>query len=410
MNRICNGLFVVCLALIAYPIIGGLAAKSEVPQFLGRYSTFMLIFEIAGLAVIAAGLMLLMLGKTRGRAWVVVLLIVFSVAAFGSLSISQFPCLAILMWLARLLAGLALVLTAFLAFRTSARYRLPLAIGALVLCLCVSDAAFATVIRSRKAEAGISLNPFRYDYNLAEITTHDFVFLGDSYVWGCGVGQGEEFGALFGHRLGAGSRSWMLGHIGSNLTEYAGHARSIPSGIKAHRLVFCYYHNDIPSPERLVERIQSLAQSLGKAMPSLVFVSDHLAKALTPTAQDYLLTLVANNNPSGLRFAERMAQLRGQMTACFAEARSKSLETPAFVILPVLLPFDGYPLAAAHERIAKIASEIGFQPLDSLGAFQQSGTPADQLWAAPNDPHFNKRANQIMADFLSRNLLNGNDS
>lgn len=399
-------LFALCLLLVAYPVLGGLGAKSESPVFFGRYSTYMLLFVAAGLALLAAGALALAKNRLQGRWPVFILLglIAFSVAAFGSNGVASLPMFSPLMWLARLSGSLALLLIAFQAFRSRAKAGFALAAGVIVLLLCLVDAAFALVIRSKPSAAALAKGAYRYNYDLAQIGPNDIVLAGDSYVWGCGVEDGREFGALLQQKLPQGSRTWMLGVIGSNVPVYTRCIQSIPADVKARRIVVCCYHNDMPEPGRFSTRLMNLSKTIGKAMPSMIVVSDLLAKAQSPTASDYLHGLAENGDPKSAHYAERFALLKSQLADCHAAAKPRSLENPALLIIPVLLPFQDHEFDDDHERIAKAASDIGFEPWDPLDAFKRSGIPAEKLWAAADDPHFNEAANRITADFLAEKL------
>jgi len=54
-----------------------------------------------------------------------------------------------------------------------------------------------------------------------------------------------------------------------------------------------------------------------------------------------------------------------------------------------------YKLGFIHERLQKVAAEMGFRYLDLLPAFQD--LTAEELWAMPGDPHPNARGHEIMA-------------
>ena len=399
----------ICLAaasvLLAYPVVAGWAAKSETPRWLGRYSTFLLLFNVAGTLLLCCSPW----AWRRAPGPVLFCAALLSVLPLGNNILAGLPGLVFTMWLLRFLSAFGMVVHAFDVSRRGGRASLVLATGTMLFALTAADFVLFGVARLRAGQS-VGSQAYRYPYDLSQITDRDLVLVGDSFVWGQGVPEGREFGALMqaGNHLWGG-RVFSLGEIGTGPAQYLKSISNIPPACRSGRIIVCYYHNDMPTPERFVDRIQSLGASVGRGVPTLRFVGDMLAKNLTPTPDDYLRQLVENYSAQHRGHAERWALLRQQLDLCFAAAKLRSIERPGLLILPGLLDFRAYPFATAHQNVGAMAADIGFEVFDSLAAFQSAGIPAKDLWASPNDPHFNERGHQITAEFLSGRLRLGTE-
>ncbi len=391
----------ICLAavsvLIAYPIVAGWAAKSETPRWFGRYSTFLLLFNVVGTLLLGCSLWAWRRSRPEGVLFFAALL---SVLPFGNNSLGGLPGLVFTMWLLRLLSAFGMAVRAFDVSRRGGRASLILTIGTTLLALTAADFVLFGVARLRVGQTA-GVQAYRYPYDLSQIANRDLVLVGDSFVWGQGVSEGQEFGALMQADSRAVGKVFSLGQIGTGPAQYLKSISDIPLPCRSRRVIVCYYHNDMPAPEQWDHRIQSLGSSVGRGVPTLRFVGDMLAKKLTPTPHDYLRQLVENYSPTHRSHAERWALLRHQLEQCFAAAQPRSIERPGLLILPGLIDFQAYPFAAAHRDVGILAAGIGFEVFDSLVAFQEAGILAGELWASPGDPHFNDRGHKITAEFLS---------
>lgn len=400
----------ICLAaasvLLAYPVVAGWAAKSETPRWLGRYSTFLLLFNVAGTLLLGCSPWAWRRARPAG---VLVCGTLLSVLPFGNNSLAGLPGLVFAMWLLRFLSAFGMVVHAFDVSRRGGRASLVLTTGTTLLALSAADFVLFGVARLRAGQP-VGSQVYRYPYDLSQIADRDVVLVGDSFVWGQGVPEGREFGALMQADSRAVGKVFSLGQIGTGPAQYLKSISDIPLPCRSRRVIVCYYHNDMPAPERLEHRLQSLGSSVGRGVPTFRFVGDMLAKKLTPTPHDYLRQLVENYSPTQRSHAERWALLRHQLELCFAAAQRRSIERPGLLILPGLLDFQAHPFAAAHRDVGTLATGIGFEVFDSLVAFQNAGIPAGDLWAAPDDPHFNERGHQITAEFLSGRLRPGTES
>jgi hypothetical protein len=379
-----------------YPVIGGWSVTSEVPSWFGRYSSFLLIFNLLGIGLIILCCIMWWLGRPLLGLFGC---IVLSFAPFGNNCLSGLPIISLTMWAVRFLAGVALVWSAFEAHLQSRKSPANLFSGSFLLLLCLSDFGLFWVTASRQVNAG-SLQPYRYAYDLGKVQQADYVLVGDSFVWGQGVAEGYEFGAVVERKLEGHRRVYMLGQIGTGLTRYAQSIEGIPPGCKAKRVVVCFYHNDFPAPERVVDRIQMFGVAIGRGVPSLRFAGDMVAKIATPTPDAYLQRLATNYSPLNIGHEQRLTQLRAELQWCYNAALVHSIERPGLMILPGLLDFNDNRFGPGHELVDRVASDVGFEVYDSLQAFRQHGIPAIDLWADSNDCHFNEEGHKIAAAFL----------
>lgn len=397
-NRVSGAFLVSGALLLAYPVICGWLARSEGPRWFGKYSSFLLCFNLLGLmAVVWAFHQMVRPAMLPCFAWFTGLALL-SVLPFGNNQLGALPGMAVAMWLARAVAAVGLVWLAFVNRREGQLARGVLATGVLLALMCLSDFVLFCVARSRSTET-VSAGPhYRYRYNLSAVRHTDIILVGDSFVWGQGVDSGKEFGSRLQALLPEGTRVFMLGEIGTGLPQYVQSLKAIQA--KVRRIIVCYCHNDMPAPESVVDRAQMMCSVVGHGVPSLRFMGDMIAKALTPTPEHYLRKLVANYESQTATYHRRCEQLHALLQQCFEEARTRSVEPPTLCILPGLLDFERYPFAIGHALVERTARAVGFEVFDPVEAFRASGAHERELWAAQNDPHFNELANEILAKFL----------
>ncbi|MGE4167539.1 MAG: SGNH/GDSL hydrolase family protein, partial [Xanthobacteraceae bacterium] len=58
-----------------------------------------------------------------------------------------------------------------------------------------------------------------------------------------------------------------------------------------------------------------------------------------------------------------------------------------------------YKFGFIHERMKKVASELGYEFVDLLPAFR--GLTPEEVWAMPGDPHPNALGHRLMAETLA---------
>ena len=243
----------------------------------------------------------------------------------------------------------------------------------------------------------------RVEYDLDGLTATDLVLVGDSFVWGQGVGEDQRFGNRLEARFGGeglSTRVYSLGLLGAGPIQYASLLKQIPESITADRVIVAYYLNDMPMAESLLGKIQSVTGSLGYGFLSLRFVGDKIAALLVPGVDEYHALVIDSYARDGPSHDKRWALLERQLTTVQQLAASRSQEKPLFLILPIMVDFHDYPLQAAHERLAALASSIGFEPFDLYPVFLDNLWNGEQFLVAPDDNHFNAQVHDFVARVL----------
>jgi hypothetical protein len=403
-----SSLFLVPLALYAVPTLVGLWARSEVPLILGRYSQAFFAFNLWNVSLIALGVL------TWGRRSHLLLQLVYlaliptTVIASANNQLFSPSWIPPLMPLIRLTTGAAMVLIGFDRYRRGlGRPRAAfLGLGAAVLALSVLDLSLFAVIYAgpehRRPEA-----EYREAYALDQVRRGDVILVGDSFVWGAGVEQRQRFGdrleALY-HEHGQAARVYSLGIVAAGPFQYLQMLAEVPPAVNADRVIVAFYMNDMPLTEALWRRIEDSGPVLGRGFPSIRLVGDTLAKLLASDVHAYHDYVVDSHREDHPSFPARWALLGRQLDELARLAAERSERPPLLMILPLMVGFEGYPLEAAHARLATAARGAGFEVLDMLPIFRTELIDADLHRIAPDDNHFDAETHDLVARTLYRTL------
>jgi lysophospholipase L1-like esterase len=222
--------------------------------------------------------------------------------------------------------------------------------------------------------------------------------IGDSFTFGYGVNQGEDFPAqleqlLNSHESAGGRRFDVLnfGVGGYSTVDEEAVLREKALPLKPDLVVLAYCLND---PE--VDPVEPLQVYFAEVR---WWQHSELLRWIARKVQarniqhfgggNYFKSLHAPDGPNWPRVATALDHVR-DLTA----ARKIPV---AFVILPMLShkPWSEYPYAGLHAFVAEQAKARGFEVLDLMDSMK-AYEPATFV-TAPDDPHFNKFGNGIAA-------------
>src|SRR5262249_4768705 len=163
---------------------------------------------------------------------------------------------------ARIFAGFALIVVAFLADKHERSWLsgIGLGVGAIIAFSAITDFGFVSISRLlRTDDAARTYHAYRIAYDFAKGTDQDIELVGDSYVWGSGVRADERFGDILEGRLGGegkGPRVYSLGITGANVKGYIQQIKDLPATSKVKHVVLCFSANDIPPRINLQDTLQ----------------------------------------------------------------------------------------------------------------------------------------------------------
>jgi hypothetical protein len=291
--------------------------------------------------------------------------------------------------------------------RVGAPNGLVLASAAMLAVWAAADVAIAAITRQAPPHAASAILAFRHDYDLDAIPPQGLVLIGDSFVWGQGVGELETLGARLEQRLrdtptgtGAATKVYSLGAVGGGLRTYLATLAALPAGRTVGRIALVFYINDMPPAPRLADSFRSQMITLGVGAPTLRVAGDLAARALTPTLDEYYARLVADYDPGEPTFDSRWNALSRQIEEFRVLATQRSSAPPLFVILPLMVDFARYPLADAHVRLAGLGARLGFEVVDLLPVFSTQIGDGRRHLVSAEDNHFDAFAHDVVAQVL----------
>lgn len=390
--------------LYALPTIVALGSRSEIPLILGRYSKTFFMFNLWSVAVLVLGLLAWHRRSHLLLQVAYLALLASTLLVPANNQLRALPWILVLMPVIRLVTGAAMMLTAFDRYRRGVgRPRSAfLGLGAAVLTLSLLDLLLFAVIaigpEERRPEA-----EYREAYALDQVGQDDVILVGDSFVWGQGVEQDQRFGdrleGLY-REQGLATRVYSLGLVGKGVYQYLQMLAEVPPAVEASRVVVAFYMNDMPLTETLWGRIQESGSVFGRGFPTIRLLGDKLAKLLARDVHAYHAYVVDSYREDESTFPTRWALLERQLGELARLAAERSGRPPLLMLLPIMVGFDGYPLEAAHERVAAAARRAGFEVLDMLPVFKEELGDADAHRNAPDDNHFDAETHDLVARTL----------
>lgn len=398
--------------LFLYPAAALFAGTSEVPVFLGKYSYGAAAFNLVTVVLYAsfvAGLL--------GRAFslvalttIVLILLTYAVPASNNVLIwpSTLPLLATI----RLAASLSLVgIALFSMSRGDSRASMAaLLAGAVFFVPSAIDTAFLLGREFGSADATTSIGVgYRTKYDFSGLTDRDIVIVGDSFVWGQGVGIAQRFGDVLQAKLRQTepeANVVSLGIIGVGLKDYVKSVKDVPLHPRVRRMIVAFYQNDMPPRETLDGWMERLSLAVARSSISARLLLDSIRLSFAPNVDQYIQFLLDDFNEEGSDYPARWQTLVAHFHMLFDLAAERSIEKPILVIIPALSEHDRETWAAIHRRVARAAAEAGFDVLDLFPDFKVGTPGALRYRLSPNDLHFTAEANGIVAGRLF-DLLEG---
>jgi lysophospholipase L1-like esterase len=392
------------------PATVALGTRSTVPLLLGRYSAFLFAFNAATLVVYAWAFLAWKHRHLMARQGALMLLGALSIGIVGSHNF-QYRGWTVLAPTIRLLIAGGMVATAFEQRRAGQpwRSRFFVTLASLALLSATVDIAVSAWMLARAEKWSLVHSTVREEYDLERLAAGDVVIVGDSFVWGEGVPWSSTFGNVLDASLADRGDVYSLGIRGADVPEYVALLRTVPEGKRLGRVILSYCHNDMPAPARPQVRIQQLGFKLGHHSPSLKVFGDLVGKALTPTIDHYLASVIDAYREGDPTFEVRWTLLATHLKEFHELCAARSDEPPIFLLLPLLIDFTDYPLRRSHERLGHLARSLGFEVVDPLPAFERLGVDARNLWASPDDAHFGQRAHALTAEVLEAVLERHDD-
>ncbi len=256
------------------------------------------------------------------------------------------------------------------------------------------------------ANLGYRINPAYLESN--SFKKKDILMDGDSFVFGLGASsQNSSFvNALEKKMHSLDSRSvHAFGVSGAGPQEYIRLLELVNSEKTFRRIVFSFYPNDLDfspygDPVRLF-----LLYSMESASLGIKFFRDKFMKVYSPWDIDsFHRMLVRNFDPSDPTYAGRWQRLKQNITVFYNQAVIRSREKPVFLLLPIMVDFESYPLQDGHEEVKKLAESIGYEVIDVLPEFREKMKDGTAFRSRPDDNHFNDFGHQLVAEILNRRL------
>ncbi len=230
-------------------------------------------------------------------------------------------------------------------------------------------------------------------------------FLGDSFCWGLGVRDEDNFievmSKQIGATLGREVELYNFGMPGFDTVHEVALASYVIPGFRPDICVMWFFLNDIGGGSGLMTMDYLGGDDLWLSLRRRFFLFDLAATPLSRIAGER--KLIANYTKvyaDGSQKLERMSRLLG----VFADLCKANNIKPVLVVHPILYKLDGdYPFLKVHEKVLAIAAEKGIMTVDLFPYFK--GMKADELWVHPLDQHPNRKAHKIAADGFGEYLV-----
>lgn len=406
--------------VFAYVLAGLVAAQSEAPIVLGRYSyqaaALIVLCLATYLAIAAAGIGPPEGGpyadaRSRRRALAPVALLSLVAITFivtGSNAVQRLPLVQYALPAVRILAAVALVARESARARDAGAPNGPMLAASMVLLVWASgDLLVSAATRHAPPHAQASSLAFREPHDLSALPRDAVVVIGDSFVWGQGVEAGETFGARLEQQLrqqGSAAEVHSLGVVGAGLRTYLDVVSAMPAGRTVDRIALVFYMNDMPPALRGADAFRNQMIALGVGSPTLRIVGDLAARWLTPTLDAYHARVARDYDAADPTFPGRWGALGRQLRAFADAATSRSRGTPLLVVVPLMVDFVAYPLGGAHDRLGALGREAGYEVVDLLPVFRAELGDGRRHLVSPEDNHFDRATHALVARTLARAL------
>ena len=390
-----------------YPAGALLAAKSNTPIFFHMYSANLLLLNLITVMIYGALLFGLIASWYAMQFAAVFFLAALTFVATNN-SVLKLVAFEATTQVARIFAGFALIVVAFLAGRHKRSWRsdIGLGVGVIVAFSAVIDFGFASISSLERTDQAAQIyRQYRIVYDLTQVTDKDIVLVGDSFVWGSGVSAEQRFGDILERRLdaeGKRSRVYSLGIIGADVKGYIQQIQDLPATSKVSRVVLCFYANDMPPRVNLQDTLEQVATSVGRGSVTLRMIVDLFRFLVTPSAEVYANLLLTHYVEDDATFDLRWKQLEQEFREFFQLAVTRSSQRPMVLIMPMLVDFKRAAFDGPMRRVSNLAARIGFRVVDTMPAFRADGEEAERYRAVLNDLHLNEHGNAIVAEVLFR--------
>jgi hypothetical protein len=391
--------------IYVYPAVALFTAKSNTPVFFKMYSANLLLLNAITVLIYGAFLLGLM-ARWRAILFGAVFLLAALTLVAKNNSVLNLEAFEATTQVARIFAGFALIVVAFLADKHERSWLsgIGLGVGAIVAFSAITDFGFASISRLLRTDKAPQIyRQYRVAYDLAKVTDQDIVLVGDSFVWGSRVRADQRFGDILERRLnaaGKGTRVYSLGIIGAGVKGYIQQIQDLPVTSKVQQVVLCFYANDMPPRVNLQDTLQQVSASIGRGSVTLRMVVDLFRFLVTPSAEVYAKLLLTHYVEDDGTFDFRWKQLEREFKEFFQLAAARSYRRPMIMILPMLVDFETATFDGPMRRVGNLAARGGFEVVDTMPAFRADGEKAELYRAAPNDLHLNEHGNRIVAEVM----------
>ncbi|MFM7130506.1 MAG: hypothetical protein ACKO0V_14245, partial [bacterium] len=171
-------------------------------------------------------------------------------------------------------------------------------------------------------------------------------------------------------------------------------------------ILFAFYPNDIEPAANSPLNQQSSDHLWFLARSSLTIraMLELRSKWNVPGLAAYHQMLINDYDPAEPTFERRFSALLASSAEFAVEARARSHKKPFFLIIPLMVGFDNYPLVAMHQNLARESARQGFEVIDLLPLFRQKLHDGARFRASPENNHFNAEVHKLVAEEILKRL------
>lgn len=397
--------------LFLYPLASGLLTTSQNPEILGKYSTALAGFNLwllVGLVTVSVGAF-----KGRPRLTQIGLLILFT-ATYpfpANDRLKDLPLIVPYLQLVRILTVLCIGVCEITLQSPKHRKAGILRRGGIYLVFGISclDLIVGQINRDGRIADNSLTDRFRNSsISLNRIPDGSILIVGDSLVWGTGVGPDETFGARLGELLEARTKLppavFSLGIGGANPKVYNQILEGIGENLNASRIILSFHLNDLPPIRRARASGASALLAINRTAPTLGIVCEYIFKKWSPDLETRYGHLIKNFDTTHETFVARWKSMETQLTQFHSLASPRCRKRPILLILPLLTNYEPYPVKEFHSRLRKSAESIGFEVLDIYPIFRERYGDGSAARVTPNNAHLSAPAHLLVAERLIEKL------